>query len=219
MAKPKNSCIEIELKYTLSKTDYSILKKRLKPHYLETQAQTNYYFDTPNLTLRKKRIGLRIRKQNSKSAVVTLKFPKPTTPNKISSLKVRYEFEEEIPLSVAKTILSKKRNLPSLICQPIKILKSKLSLSTLNQLESLGSLKTERILYRLPNGMILELDKSQFLGKTFFEVEVETTSPKKADTHIQSFFKEIGVHYVPEKTSKLQRFLREWKSQHKKKKV
>ena len=126
MAKPNPSTVETELKYSLTKADYDRLKKHLqkKPH--KTQSQTNYYFDTLQLDLKKGHVGLRIRTVGKKTAILTVKFPKTPPKKGPRSLKVRYEFEEEIPVKIAKLIIQGKLNITELDISPIRVLKSKI---------------------------------------------------------------------------------------------
>lgn len=207
----KSPPVEIELKYSLTRSEYLRLKHFLKSSPHKNKTQTNYYFDSLALGLRKKRIGLRIRTVGSRKAIVTIKFPKPTKKGSISSLKVRYEYEAPIPIEAARQIIRGKKGIENLKNEPISVLKSKIPATLLKRLTCLGGLKTKRTTYRYHKDFILEVDESSFLGKTFYELEAETKKPKKTDATIRKIFMKAKVKCRPEDTSKLQRFLKEWK--------
>lgn len=205
---------ETELKYYLSSKDFRFLKKHLARFPHDTQIQTNYYFDSKTLILKRQKIGLRIRISLPKKPIVTLKFPKKNR-NKLSALKVRHEYEESISPLEAKAVLRGATNICELNVTPIRELQVKTENENLNKIIKLGSIKTERTTYHYSNGMILELDKFTFFGKTFYELEVETSQPQKADKQIRELFRGLKIQYRPEEKSKLARFLKEWKQQKK----
>jgi len=208
--------VEIELKYSLNRSEHLQLKHFLKSVSHKTRTQINYYFDSPSLGLRKKKIGLRIRILGSQKAIVTIKFPKPSKKNTISSLKMRYEYEAPISVKVAKKILKGKRGIETLAIEPITILKSKTAASLLKRLVCLGELTTQRTIYHYNRDFSLELDESTYFGKTFYELEVETKKPKGTDKEVRKLLKKMNVKCRPENISKLQRFLKEWKQAKKK---
>jgi uncharacterized protein YjbK len=168
------------------------------------------------LGLRKKKIGLRVRILGSQKAIVTIKFPKPSKKNTISSLKMRYEYEAPIPVKVAKKILKGKKGIETLDIEPITILKSKTAASLFKRLVCLGELTTQRTIYHYNRDFSLELDESTYFGKTFYELEVETKKPKSTDKEVRKLLKKTNVKCRPENISKLQRFLKEWKQTKKK---
>ncbi|MFM8314986.1 MAG: CYTH domain-containing protein [Deltaproteobacteria bacterium] len=210
MAKPHPSSIETELKYSLTKTEYARLEKHLNRFPHKTQAQTNYYFDTPSLALRKLRGGLRIRTVGRQKAILTLKLPKTPPKKGPSSLKVRYEFEEEIPIKVARQIINEQHSLEDLKASPIKVLKSKISNRHLSQLHVLGSITNKRIGYRYSKDLFLELDRYCLFDQVFYELEVETDIPEETDLKIRKILKNLKIAFRPSKISKLQRFFIEW---------
>ena len=211
-SKKKSPPVEIELKYTLTRSECLRLKRFLNSVPHKNKTQTNYYFDSPALELRKKKIGLRIRTVGSQKAIVTIKFPKPSK-NSISSLKVRYEYEAPISTKVAKEILKGKKGIETLRIKPIVVLKSKTPANLLKRLSCLGGLKTKRTTYQYHKDFVLELDDSTSFGKTFYELEAETKNPKNTDAEIRKLLLKANVKCRPEETSKLQRFLKEWKQQ------
>lgn len=176
-----------------------------------TVRQTNFYFDDQTLQLRKKRIGFRIRLFDQKRAVITLKHPAKGIAPKVPSLKVRHEYEEEIPLKMAKAVLSGKKNILDIDAGPVKILKTFFPKGTLKRLKPLGSVDTLRTFVRHKRTLELELDRFKMFKQKFYELEVETTSPRAADKAVRALLQKCGIPYLPTTKSKLGRFIDEWK--------
>ncbi len=217
--KSRAAPIEIELKYSLTKAEYSLLKDHLTSRPHTTKTQTNYYFDSLQLSLRNKKTSLRIRTSGSKTAIVCLKFPTSQKKHSLTSLKINYEYEENISLPIAKQIIKGHSSISLLDVIPLSILNKKFSPNTTKRLLCLGSLKTKRTTYRRQHGHLFELDESQYLGKVFYELEVETHNPEKADLLIKNLFKEKGISYRPDKISKNGKFFIDWKKLFTKKKA
>jgi len=196
--------IERELKYSLSSRDYIRLKRFLWTKGLKRKIQTNYYFDTPSLILQQKKAGLRIRIENRHDAVVTLKLPVRSTKPK-DGFKARYEHNYPIRLDLARRIIAGKI--------PITILPftALIPYHHLN-LQCLGTLRTLRHVKSLDRKHVLEIDKCSCFGITFFELEVETSSPQKIGRLLREKFGRLGIALRPSNRSKLARFLAEWKT-------
>lgn len=201
---------EIELKYSLSAKDFKTLKKHLSTFPHHSKLQTNYYFDSISLDLKKKKIGLRIRTSPKKPALATVKFPKAGKTNNLAALKLRYEYEETLSAKDAKAVLGGTKKISALDVLPIRILKRKVPKSCLESAVKLGALKTERTTFQYLHGLTLELDKFTFFGDTFYELECETHQPKHADLNLRELFKTLRIKYRPERKSKLARFLKKW---------
>ena len=211
------SSVETELKYSLSKEEYLKLKKYLKIFFIHKKQQTNFYFDTPQLNLKKNKIGLRIRIEDSHQATLTMKLPAKKIKSSMAGLKVRIEIETPVKMTTATTLIKNKKNISSLKNKAIKKLSQTVTKPDLDALICLGSLKNERIVFQHPEIGILELDRSHFFGTTFYELEIETDKPRKIHPQITHLFRELKIVYCPGQQSKLERFLREWKLQAKKK--
>jgi len=202
---------ESELKYSLTAKEFKTLKKHLSSFAHDSKRQINHYFDSVNLNLKRKKIGLRIRITKKKAPILTVKFPKPhKTPN-LAALKVRYEYEEPISNQDAQRVLRGGKGIHDLKATPVRILKQKVAQKYLDQLVKLGTLKNHRTTYKYTHGLILELDQFTYFGKTFHELEIETSKPNQADLKIRELFRNLKIKYRPEKQSKLARFLKEWK--------
>jgi uncharacterized protein YjbK len=204
--------LEQELKYSLRKVDYFKLLKAYRKRKTATIRQTNYYFDDPKLRLRKKRFGLRIRLIDGEKAVITLKHPARVQGGKgFSALKVRHEYEEEITLKAAKSILKGKRRLIDLDVEPVRVLKKVFSNGYLSKISPLGAIKTTRTVVPLKNRIELELDRCKMFDERFYELEVETTRPHFADKSVRAVLDFYDIPYEPLAKSKLGRFLDVWK--------
>lgn len=210
--------IEIELKYSLSKIEYLKLQKHLKPYFSDQKRQDNYYFDTPELLLKKNKIGLRIRLENSKKAIATIKFPKDNSKSKIKALKIRHEIENSINLSNAKLICRNRKSISSLNSKATLTLKKKISALSASQIICLGKLTNHRTVYQYAPQLTLELDRSNIFGKFFYELEIETLDPHATDRWVKALLKTLKIRVTPEETSKLQRFFTEWNKQNKRSK-
>lgn len=207
--------LEKELKYFLSREDYNKLLRVSKKRVIKTVRQTNYYFDDETLFLRKHKIGLRLRIEDGRHGTVTLKEPSRQTSTKIPKLKIRHEWEAKIPLTIAKEICKEKRAITSLSHKPIKILKTRLSKDSFNDISLLGSVKTVRTFVSADSKVVLEVDKFKMFRKRFYELEVETQKPETADRVVRELFKKHKIKCRPITKSKLGRFIDLWKKEHK----
>lgn len=207
----KRHGLEKELKYFLTKQDYQKLLVACKKHVGHTVRQTNFYFDDPSLQLRKKRIGFRIRLLDRKRAVVTLKHPAKGITPKVPSLKIRHEYEEEIPLKTAKAVLKGKKHILDVDANPVRVLKTFFPKAYLRRIKPLGSVDTLRTFVRPRPRLELELDRFKMFNLKFYELEVETTNPHAADKQVRALLQKCGIPYLPTTKSKLGRFIDEWK--------
>jgi uncharacterized protein YjbK len=200
--------MERELRYQLSSDGYRRIVRAFRSEIVGTRHLKNYYFDDPKLSLRRKRVSLRIRTiEGSRKAVVTLKYPPPkkhrTGPR---ALKVRYEFETTIPFRKAKAILSRKERINSLNIRPIRVLKRLVGKNRLPYITSVGSLSTIRSLLPLPFIGLVEIDRCSVFGKRFYELEVETDSAIPTDHRLRAWLTYCDLHPIPAPMSKSARF-------------
>ena len=207
--------VEAELKYGLTRQEYDILYKAHCKMALSQERHINFYFDDKHLNLRRVHIGLRIRQINTRKMVLTLKYPKSGVRSEIRAFKVRSEFEAPLSVKCAQKIISGEKDILSLKCYPIRKLFRVYPIHTLCEVVPLGSIRTHRLKASLNHKFTMELDKSQMFGKTFYELEVETNRPKKADRAIHNLFWKYGITYQPVRRSKLARFIEEWRKRQK----
>lgn len=203
--------LEKELKYLLDKRSYMKLMTSVRPFIREQIRQENYYFDTDKLELRKGRFGLRIRISNGKKAFVTFKAPAKFRASKVKSFKVRQEWETQIPLRMAKLILSRKKSILSLRIKPIQMLKKLASKVDLENIVHIGAVKTLRTVAASPDELNWEIDKFKMFKRKFYELEVETENPIETDRIVRYFLAMNHIPYIPSDKSKLGRFFDFWK--------
>lgn len=215
MAKDKlrTQGLEKELKYFLTKQGYETLLRGLKKDIHRVVNHNNIYFDDAKLRLRKRRFGLRLRFLDGRRAVVTLKHPAKGKGPKVPSLKVRHEYEEDISYELAQAILANKLHIAELRILPIKVLKNFFTDEVLEYVNPLGGVNTVRTFLRIGKGLELELDRFEMFHQKFYELEVETKTPKKADEIVHQLLKEHHIPYHPITKSKLGRFIQEWRKQ------
>lgn len=209
----KKAPLEKELKYFLNKKHYDRLLRALRKQVVKSVKQVNIYFDDPSLRLRKKRIGLRVRIENAEKCTLTVKEPSKIRSIKVPKLKVRHEWETDLPFPLAKKLIKGKVLIGTLNKKPIQVLKSHFSEKDLKTITPLGSVKTSRTYVRTENNVLLEIDKFRMFEQKFYELEVETHDPVLADTVVRTLFKKHKVPYRPITKSKLGRFLDLWKKE------
>jgi uncharacterized protein YjbK len=209
----KQAPIEKELKYQLTKSQYDSLIKASQQFKSKTTKQINYYFDDSLLRLRKRKLGLRIRLEDHKKSTLTLKEPAKQKQSKLTKLKVRYEWESPLSLTTAKSVIALKKPITSLNKKPIRVLKQHFAKKDLTGITLLGSIKTTRTLVYLSRDLVLEIDKYKMFDQRFYELEVESHFPEKADQGVRAFFKKHRIPCKPISQSKLGRFIDCWKKQ------
>jgi uncharacterized protein YjbK len=198
----------------LSKADYVKLIRVLKPRRPKSQRLINYYFDDEELRLRKKKYALRIRIVDGNKVLFTLKYPAKQPKAAPSALKVRVEHEVEISLALAKRLLKHSKSINDMNLEPVRILKRNFSKETLDNVAPLGLIETRRTVVPVGrNGkrVELEIDRCKMFNKKFYELEVETNTPKRADRLVREFLESHDIPYLPLTRSKFGRFIEEWK--------
>ncbi len=146
---------EIEYKALISKEEYErLISEMSKQFTCQSYIQTNYYYDTEELSLYHRHETLRIRKKG-KSLQLDYKF------NKKYIRQARICEEKNYPINSIPKSLSK---------EDIR----RCGLPDCNY-NLLGSLATNRSDFVLPEG-VLSLDKNEYLGYVDYEVELEFTS-------------------------------------------
>lgn len=209
------SLVESELKYRLKSSHYRVLYDLFSQKGV-TDKFTNYFFDTPDLKLREKRIAFRIRLIESERAIVTLKYPPAAKPANevIKHLRVRQEAEEDIPVKTALKIITGEKPIGTLDnTLPLQVLLEQVRPKHIEKIGLLGSLSTVRTVAPLTPELTIELDRCELFKKKFYELEIETEKPVTADKAIQKLFDEYDIPYSPTTKSKLGRFIAEWKKE------
>lgn len=209
------AAIEQELKYSLTPEEHEKLLHSLRKLKRIRKVQTNVYFDTTDLDLRKKRIALRVRFYRDAPAAI-LTFKRATSGRSSSMKGFKQREEQEITISLAKARKMVKGFSLGLLAPQIKnLLKKEFSSETLSEVKPLGRVQNKRVLIHILPRLILEVDHYTVFGRHFYELEIETSRPKAVDQWVRKTFKKNKIKYKPEETSKLKRFLEIWEKKKK----
>ncbi|MFD2759816.1 CYTH domain-containing protein [Lentibacillus juripiscarius] len=180
--------IEIEYKNMLTKSEFDRLLASL-PFPEEAHTQTNYYFETPDFSLKEHGCALRIREKDG-SFTLTLKEPHSTG---------LLETHNELTRQQADSWLNGK---PANANKTADQLADK-GIHT-DDLLYHGSLTTHR--RELTYGdVLLVLDDNTYLGKTDYELELEAPSEKTGQTAMQQLLDEFQIEQR-ETPNKIHRF-------------
>lgn len=182
--------IENEFKIMLSLEQY----EKLIPLYEwdEVIDQTNHYYDNESLLLSELHITCRVREIEGKY-FLQMKFPGAAEYS-------RLEFEKPLN-SLPDEIDADEPFRPHPHGHPM-----------LPIVKRLGSLKTTRNVHRFEGGEI-DLDKSEYFGKTDYELEIEFTDEQAARSILAEITEKLGIQPSSEVcTGKIRRFLEEYKN-------
>ncbi|EST52170.1 hypothetical protein T458_24440 [Brevibacillus panacihumi W25] len=172
---------EQEYKRLLNADDFNKLANYLDTKYeKETVIQTNYYFDTYNFCLQKKKVTLRIREKQGNFQICLKQKMEERSLTTSTEIKRNLSIEEavymllnnRIPVDVVHCIAEKNVN-------PYKI-------------RILGSLNTKRTNYVTDLG-ILSLDHSLYFGKHDYEIELETSESEFAENKLMKLLKKLEI--------------------------
>ena len=185
--------LEIEHKTLLSLPEYERLKKLFS--HITPVRQTNHYFDSENMILRKKKLALRIRTFD-RSAEMTLKVPQEVG---------NIEYNIDLPLDEAKKLIAAKNitDCSSDLTEIYNVLTE--NHVDLTEITLIGSLTTIRYEQKLPIGLAA-LDKNDYLGHSDFELELEVEENDKGKADFLEFLEKNQIEYRFSK-SKVVRFL------------
>jgi glutathione S-transferase len=203
--------IEKELKYLISGNDYSILEEYLDRNCCSKFKirQKNYYIDSEKLILSKNGISSRIREINSEEYEFTIKIK---LFNSEDNLHIKKEYnknlsKDEFTLLKWKKDLFNSKQIKEFIEKCIRNFKID------EEVEVLGVLSTERIIYNLNNkDDNIVLDKSKYLNQIDFEVEIESDKPFEAKQRVSRIFDTLGIKPYSNMDSKTDRFLKVFRS-------
>lgn len=180
--------LEIEYKTLLSTQEFA----RLTQKFAETPlfSQTNYYFDTPEMSLRKAKLALRIRTLNDR-AELTLKIPQDVG-----------NLEHNLDLSLAEALdITEHQKLP--LNEVTQIIADQGF--DLKHIKNIGQLTTHRRESLLPIGL-LAIDENHYAGKIDYEVELEVSSAEKGQEDFNNFLRQEQITFKYAK-SKVARFV------------
>lgn len=180
--------IENEFKIMLNSEQYEKLLALY--NWDEIIDQTNHYYDTDNLLLSGLRITCRVREIAGKY-FLQMKMPGAAEYSRV---------ELEKPLdALPETIDADEALRPHPHGHPM-----------LPMVNRLGSLKTVRNVHRFEGGEI-DLDKSEYFGKTDYELEIEFTDEAAARAVLAEITEKLNIQPGSEVcTGKVRRFLEEY---------
>lgn len=180
--------IENEFKIMLTAEQYEKLLSEYE--WDKTVVQTNHYYDSADLLLSELHITCRVREIDG-GFFLQMKFPGAAEFS-------REELEkplDALPEAFRADELISPRGQP------------------LTDVRRLGSLTTTRCVKRF-EGAELDLDKSEYFGKTDFELEIEFTDESKARSLLSEITKTLDITSGSEVCAgKIRRFLAEYERQ------
>lgn len=179
--------IENEFKIMLDLENYEKLLSLYE--WDEVIVQTNHYYDTADLSLSSLHITCRIR-EIAGEFFLQMKLPADRLYSRVELERKLYKLPETLT-GEELSALSGREGLPDV--------------------KYLGSLKTTRSVYRFGGGEI-DLDKSEYFGKTDYELEIEFTDERAAREVLSQITERLGVKTTSEVcTGKVRRFLEEYR--------
>lgn len=183
--------LEIEFKTLLSIEEFSRVIDYFQFKEEQFFTQINYYFDSADFQLRKRRMGLRVRVL-SDNAEITLKIPE-----KVGLL----EINDALSVEEAKAIVES-ATLPT-----IGNVYNKLNQLGIDQsdLRLIGSLTTKRAELKLPQGL-LALDESWYNKQHDFELELEVNDVTNGKKDFLSLLDTLTIKESPS-PNKIQRMM------------
>lgn len=175
--------VEIEFKTLLTAADY----QKLLNYYaaLETDffLQTNVYYDTPDFSLKRKGMGLRIRLFEDYGEL-TLKSPLPNKQRGLLETTDRLTITEATSFVATETILNTGAVAAFLIEMGIET----------EELTVQANLTTKRWENSLSEAILLVLDESWYHGQHDYELEMEV---QQANTGYDFFTLFLAKHHIP----------------------
>lgn len=183
---------EIEFKQILDQDTYS----KIYEHYFKNQSpfkQTNFYIDTENFKLKQHHAALRIRVKDYMFEM-TLKVPA-----EVGLTEYNHSVNIEPELDMSLQLSQFPNDIRNILEQDFNILE--------NELKVLGNLTTYRLETDYQNELLV-LDKSEYLGKTDYELEFEVHSYDEGYSKFKTLLQHFNLqHQKP--LNKVQRFFQE----------
>lgn len=174
--------LEKELKALISKHTYEVLCQMF-PDGIKKE-QTNHYYMSPNNILKKHGITLRVRTIDNKHKIQVKKHIA-----RENALQICEELEQDIE-SVPNSFSGEEINKLTEISVPaLKI----------------GSLTTLRTSYMFCDGVEICIDKSDYLGCTDYEIEIEYTNV--IPTELTDRLSTVGITFDKPSIGKFSRFM------------
>lgn len=166
-------------------------------------AQVNYYFDTADRDIIKRKGMLRVRAQGE-IYFMTLKYGLTVENGYFRAA----NFEEEIPESVYNELIVK-RNTDVFLQYSNSVTGALWNFIPRKPLQCIGSIENERSVY-VRDGFQLECDHTRYhTGHEDFEIEIETDDTEQARQLIDRLNTNYILNLQPQIYTKFERFLRQ----------
>lgn len=183
--------IENELKVMLTREQYETLL--FFYDWDGTIEQTNYYYDTPELALSEGHITCRVRKLGE-DCFLQMKLPNGRD---FSRVELEKRLGAEVPEELSAELLNG--------------LAGEAAGFSLPEVRLLGELFTTRAVKRF-DGAEIDLDKSEYFGKTDYELEIEFTDEARARVILAQCAELAGIAVAGDVCAgKMRRFMEEYR--------
>ncbi|KAG6500607.1 triphosphate tunnel metalloenzyme 3-like [Zingiber officinale] len=195
--------MEVEVKLRLpDAAAHQRLSDALAPHHLRIHLQENLFFDGASGELSSRFAILRIRFYDADARCVISLKAKARLVDGVSRVE---EDEEDIDPALGRACAADPCRLfdaaaSSRIVR--RVLEEFGSEGKIGSFVCLGGFRNVRAVYAWKEGLTLELDETQYVFGTGYELECETTDPEKAKELLESFLKENGIPYSYSEASK-----------------
>lgn len=182
--------IEIEFKNLLTKEEFEKLKSYFQVNESSFQSQTNYYFETPDFTIKEHGGALRIRKKSLTLFTLTLKIKQA-----VGHLEINQKINETEASTMLKTYVLPAGEVKDYINE-VKL--------NLTDLELIGKLTTNRVEFPYESGLLV-LDHSTYLNHEDYELEFEVSDENIGKLQ---FINLLENHQIPQRKTlnKIRRF-------------
>ena len=190
--------MEVEIKLALTRAEHARLKGLWGPPVRAVE-QESFFFDTPDGLLRRKRLALRLRREDG-HCFLTLKAGGKRT----GATYVRPETECELSTEEARAF---RQGRPDWTAEPLAELERALGKRV--RLEMLGLHRNERLFFGA-RGLEVALDETSFPdGSRAYEVEceIEPDAAREAEALLREELARAGVEYKPSECGKYARLL------------
>lgn len=176
--------IENEFKLMLDKDKY---EKLLSLYDFKTIVQVNHYYDTDDLQMSARHITVRVRELDGKY------FLQMKLPTNVEHSRVELSRElDRLPETLSADELTEFSDVD---CPAVK---------------HIGTLRTTRSIWKF-NGGEIDLDRSEYFGKTDYELEIEFTDEQAARAMLSEVTEKLGISPSGDVcTGKIRRFLEEY---------
>ncbi|XP_009400538.2 triphosphate tunnel metalloenzyme 3 [Musa acuminata AAA Group] len=195
--------MEVEVKLRLPDAGaHQRLSDALVPHHLRTHLQENLFFDGAAGELSSRFAILRIRFYDADSRCVISLKAKARLAGGVSRVE---EDEEDIDPALGRACAAEPWRLADLAGSSRimrRVVEEFGSEGKMGSFVCLGGFRNVRAVYGWKEGLMLELDETQYDFGTSYELECETIDPERTKELLERFLKENGVPYSYSEASK-----------------